>query len=101
MSVQGARSYLFVPATRPERIAKALTCGADAVIVDFEDAVAPADKVPARDALGATWAALQQQADALGRGLLVRVNALDTAYHAGDLAWCQAMQAHDVVLPKA
>jgi citrate lyase subunit beta/citryl-CoA lyase len=101
MSVQGARSYLFVPATRPERIAKALACGADAVIVDFEDAVAPADKVPARDALAKNWGTLRQQATALGRGLLVRVNALDTPYHAGDLAWCQAMQVSDVVLPKA
>ena len=36
-----ARSYLFVPADRPERYAKALACGADAVIVDLEDAVAP------------------------------------------------------------
>ena len=35
------RSYLFVPADRPERYAKALAAGADAVIVDLEDAVAP------------------------------------------------------------
>ena len=43
-----ARSFLFVPATRPERLAKALACGADAVIVDLEDAVAPGDKAAAR-----------------------------------------------------
>ena len=48
------RSYLFVPATRPERIAKAIASGADAVIVDLEDAVAPADKEAARSAL-ADW----------------------------------------------
>ncbi|MDP3826791.1 MAG: aldolase/citrate lyase family protein, partial [Polaromonas sp.] len=36
-----ARSFLFVPATRPERFAKALASGADAVIIDLEDAVAP------------------------------------------------------------
>jgi len=36
-----ARSYLFVPADRPERIAKALAAGADAIIADLEDAVAP------------------------------------------------------------
>ena len=35
-----ARSFLFVPATRPERYAKALASGADAVIIDLEDAVA-------------------------------------------------------------
>ena len=45
------RSYLFVPADRPERIAKALASGADAVIVDLEDAVAPDAKEPAREAL--------------------------------------------------
>jgi len=47
----GARSYLFVPANRPERFSKALASGADAVIVDMEDAVAPAAKVQARDVL--------------------------------------------------
>ena len=39
---------LFVPATRPERIAKAANSGADAIIVDLEDAVAVADKDLAR-----------------------------------------------------
>lgn len=45
------RSYLFVPADRPERIDKALASGADAVIVDLEDAVAPGAKSAAREAL--------------------------------------------------
>jgi len=45
------RSYLFVPATRPERIAKALASGADAIIIDLEDAVPPAGKATARAAL--------------------------------------------------
>ena len=39
-----ARSYLFVPGNRCERIAKAIASGADAVIVDLEDAVPPAEK---------------------------------------------------------
>ena len=42
------RSALFVPATRPERIPKALATGADAVIVDLEDAVAQGLKSEAR-----------------------------------------------------
>ena len=45
------RAYLFVPADRPERYAKARASGADAVIIDLEDAVAPAAKAGARDAL--------------------------------------------------
>ncbi|MEY4912521.1 MAG: hypothetical protein RL025_348, partial [Bacteroidota bacterium] len=44
-------SYLFVPATRSDRIAKAVASGAGAVILDLEDAVAPQDKILARQAL--------------------------------------------------
>ena len=43
-----ARSWLFTPATRPERFAKASVAGADVAILDLEDAVAPKDKVQAR-----------------------------------------------------
>ena len=42
------RSWLFTPATRPERFAKAAASGADVLILDLEDAVAPADKDSAR-----------------------------------------------------
>ena len=45
------RSCLFVPADRPARHAEALASGADAVIVDLEDAVAPDAETAARDAL--------------------------------------------------
>ena len=44
-------TYLFVPGNRPERFAKAIASGADAVIIDLEDAVAPDDKVAARNAI--------------------------------------------------
>jgi hypothetical protein len=43
MDLSRLQSLLFVPANRPERFAKALACGVDAVIVDLEDAVAEAD----------------------------------------------------------
>ena len=45
----GARSYLFVPGNRPERFAKALASGADAVVLDLEDAVADDAKAAARE----------------------------------------------------
>ncbi|UZJ23381.1 CoA ester lyase [Rhodococcus antarcticus] len=48
MQATVARSYLYVPGDRPEMLAKALTRGADALIVDLEDAVAPAAKAAAR-----------------------------------------------------
>jgi citrate lyase subunit beta/citryl-CoA lyase len=50
------RSYLYVPADRPDRIVKALSSGADAVIVDLEDAVAPAAKQAAREQAAAALA---------------------------------------------
>ena len=43
-----ARTYLFVPGNRPERFDKAAAAGADAIILDLEDAVAPQDKDRAR-----------------------------------------------------
>lgn len=88
------RSYLFVPASRPDRIGKALAAGAGAVIVDLEDAVAPDAKTTARGAL-ATWLA---QASA---PVLVRVNAAETEWFADDLALCGHAAVAGVVLPKA
>uniref|UniRef100_UPI0028B257D2 aldolase/citrate lyase family protein n=1 Tax=Comamonas terrigena TaxID=32013 RepID=UPI0028B257D2 len=75
--VQHACSFLFVPANRPERLPKALASGADMVIADWEDAVAPADKDGARAALLAACADL---APAQRARLLVRINAAGTRY---------------------
>ena len=72
------RTYLFVPGNRPERYAKALAAGADAVIIDLEDAVAPAEKTAARDALRA-WLSPAHP-------VLVRINSADTAWFEDDLA---------------
>ena len=88
------RSYLFVPADRPERYAKALAAGAGAVIVDLEDAVAPAAKAAARDAL-ASWL------PSAPSPVLVRVNAAETAWFADDLAVCGHAAVAGVVVPKA
>jgi citrate lyase subunit beta/citryl-CoA lyase len=95
------RSYLFVPALRPDRIAKAIASGADAVIVDFEDAVAPDTKAQARDDLSAPWRDLQRQASAAGIALLVRINGVDTPYFDGDVQWCRDAGVTGIVLPKA
>lgn len=93
-----ARSFLFVPATRPERYAKALASGADAVIIDLEDAVAPADKTAARQMLAHAWPGLP--ADQRGR-VVVRLNASGTPWHDDDLALLAALGVLGVVLPKA
>lgn len=90
------RSALFVPATRPERIPKALASGADAVIVDLEDAVAEHLKVDARNNLEAYLEANPQAR------ILVRINAPQHAQHAADLTLCGRYPAVvAVLLPKA
>ena len=96
-----ARSFLFVPADRPERYAKALASGADAVIIDLEDAVAPAARAAARAALRTAWPAL---AAADRARLLVRINAEGTPWHADDVALVAALVRQGlagVVLAKA
>lgn len=96
------RSYLFVPADRPERIDKALASGADAVIVDLEDAVAPGAKAVAREALVgwlAQWSfTLRPSSQPI---LLVRVNAASTAWFEDDLRACVHPAVQGLVLPKA
>ncbi|WP_291591093.1 HpcH/HpaI aldolase/citrate lyase family protein [Comamonas sp. UBA7528] len=99
--VQHACSFLFVPANRPERLLKALASGADMVIADWEDAVAPADKDGARAALLAACADL---APAQRARLLVRINAAGTAWHAPDLRALAQLVGQGVagaVVPKA
>lgn len=90
------RSLLFVPGTTPERIAKAMATAADGVILDLEDAVAPAEKARARE-----WVvAALRGADFRGKERIVRVNPLDSAWGADDLAAVVPAAPDAVVLPK-
>jgi citrate lyase subunit beta/citryl-CoA lyase len=87
-------SYLFVPGDRPDRIEKARAAGADAVIIDLEDAVQPQAKESARhaalNALDAT------------RPLWVRVNGSETPWFADDVAaFARHAGVAGIVLPKA
>ena len=96
-----ARSFLFVPADRPERLPKALASGAHAVIADLEDAVAPEDKPAARQALAKAWCAL---APGQRERLVVRINAPGTAWHDDDMTLLRELAQHKlagVMLPKA
>lgn len=87
------RSYLFVPGDRSERLDKALASGAHAVIVDLEDAVAPAAKDVARAGVAA-WL----QAD---KPVYLRCNAPGTAWFEADLALLDHPGVRGLVLPKA
>jgi len=97
-----ARTFLFVPADRPERHARALATGAGGVIVDLEDAVAPERKVAAREQLRASVGALPAVERAR---LLVRINSHGTPWHDDDRALVGELAAKSliagVMLPKA
>jgi citrate lyase subunit beta / citryl-CoA lyase len=87
------RSYLFVPGDRPERFDKAWNAGAGTVIIDLEDAVAPAAKAAARSSI-AGWL------DA-ARPVAVRINAADSEWFQEDLQLCRHPGVCAVMLPKA
>lgn len=90
------RSLLFVPGNRADRFDKALAAGADVVIIDLEDAVSPADKPAARDAVRA-WLANGPD----GRQVMLRINAAGTEWFPEDLALCASAGLAAVMLPKA
>lgn len=89
------RSLLFVPGDRPDRMVKASASGADALILDLEDAVA----------LDAKAAARREIVDFLAQPractLFVRVNPLDSALIDDDLAAVVPARPDGIVLPKA
>ena len=90
------RSLLFVPGDRPERMQKAVSLGADALILDLEDSVASANKAHARK-----WVAdfLRGSEGAIRR--LVRINPLDSVLADADLEAVMAAGPDGLVLPKS
>jgi len=90
--VRSARTLLFVPGCQPERFDKAAAVGPDIVLIDLEDAVAPADKSMARDHARAWLNG--------GREAAVRINAIGTTWHEDDLEMVSRCGA-TVMLPKA
>jgi citrate lyase beta subunit len=78
-----AACLLFVPGDRPERFAKALAAGADGIVIDLEDAVAPAAKPAARRAAG-DWLAGLEGAQR-GPAVLLRLNPAATRAGLDDL----------------
>jgi citrate lyase subunit beta/citryl-CoA lyase len=93
------RSLLFVPADGCRKLDKALGCGADAVIVDLEDSIAPDRKAPARTSA----AAFVAEAVRLARRpfICVRVNGLGSGLIDADLEAIVAARPDAILLPKA
>jgi citrate lyase subunit beta/citryl-CoA lyase len=90
------RSMLFVPGDRPERFAKAVASGADAVIFDLEDAVVPERRAAARLEIARYLADAQRQVP-----LWVRINPVATDDALLDLAAVIAGRPDGIMLPKA
>jgi len=93
------RSALFTPGTRPERFGMAANVGADLLIIDLEDAVAPRDKATARDA---ALTALSGAGTKPFIARALRINGLDTRAGLSDLLALVQSQARPeiIVLPK-
>jgi citrate lyase subunit beta / citryl-CoA lyase len=93
------RSLLFVPADSPGKLAKALGCGADALVLDLEDSVAPERKGAARSGAAAF---LKETLPVPGRPrLIVRVNGLATGLIDADLDAVVPARPDAIMLPKA
>ncbi|WP_347302082.1 CoA ester lyase [Croceibacterium sp. TMG7-5b_MA50] len=87
------RSWLFAPGDSERKLAKVMSCGADVVILDLEDAVAPANKARAR-AIAAEW--LPENP-----GAWVRINPLDGPLWLDDLTTVLPAAPAGIMLPKA
>lgn len=86
-------TYLFVPADRPERYAKAVASGAERVIIDLEDAVLDNNKLAGRAAL--------RDADLDWQRVVVRINDVESPHFASDAALLRDMPVVEIMVPKA
>jgi citrate lyase subunit beta/citryl-CoA lyase len=91
-------NFLFVPGTRPERFQKALDSGADAVILDLEDAVPVAEKEIARNAIRSAWPSFSKEQK--GR-LVIRSNSPGSQFYSADLILAQELDITSILIPKS
>ena len=94
--LDGVRSYLFVPASDPRRVDKALASPAHAVVLDLEDAVAPEAKEEARAVVA------EKLRTRRPNGIqLVRTNGLETPHGRPDFAALDGLAVDAIMIPKA
>jgi citrate lyase subunit beta / citryl-CoA lyase len=91
------RSFLFAPGNRPRMVQKVMSFGADATILDLEDAVPIAEKAATR---GAVKAALLDYPQDRSCKTYVRVNSLDTGLTADDVRGVVCPALDGIILPK-
>lgn len=91
-------NFLFVPGTRPERFSKALDSGANAVVLDLEDAVPEEDKELARNAIRTAWPAFTAEQK---NRLVIRSNSPGSKFYAADLILAQELDVACILIPKS
>ena len=96
MTIRPRRSLLYMPGSNARALEKAKTLVADGVIFDLEDSVAPDAKAQARDQVAATV-----KAGGFGpREVFIRVNGIDTPWHADDLSAAAHAAPDAILVPK-
>ncbi|ESY30580.1 CoA ester lyase [Mesorhizobium sp. LNJC391B00] len=90
------RSVLYVPASNDKALARIATLACDAVIIDLEDAVAPSDKIAARDKLAGIFASRPKRRCEM----IVRVNALSSEWGNDDLLTAAKFEPDGILLSK-
>ncbi len=95
-SLLTARTFLFVPANRTDRYERALSSGADMIVIDLEDAIAHDAKDRARMLLDSAWGDFAQD-----DRVVIRINGLDSVELADDAALCASLGPAAVMVPKA
>jgi citrate lyase subunit beta/citryl-CoA lyase len=96
MTIRPRRSVLYMPGSNARAIEKARTLPADGIILDLEDAVAPDAKVAARDQV----AAAVKQGGFGSREVFIRVNGIDTPWHAEDMKAAAQAAPDAILVPK-
>ncbi|CAN7214853.1 HpcH/HpaI aldolase/citrate lyase family protein [Mesorhizobium sp. LjNodule214] len=90
------RSVLYIPGSNDRALAKVASLACDAIIIDLEDAVAPADKIAAREKLAGIFAGRPNRRCEM----IVRVNALSSEWGADDVLAAAKVEADGILLPK-
>lgn len=93
------RSYLFVPGDAPRKLEKGLASGADALLLDLEDAVAPDAKPKAREVVREYLNDVRAKTER--PRLFVRINAFDTGLSDADLDAIIPARPDGILLPKS
>lgn len=97
LPLSDACSFLFVPASQPERYSKALASGAHGVIIDLEDAIGVDDKDNARKLLKQHWPGISAEDK---KRTVIRCNGSGSPFYPADIVLAKELGVHYLMIPK-